>query len=230
MSEESPLQALVGRIDVSCLKPETDEALIRRTCREALKFGYAAVFAMPGWTRLVSSLLEGSQVKAGAPIGFPLGSHTTLAKVFEARDAIANGAQELDMQMNVGALKSGDADRVREDIRAVVEAAQGRLVKVILETCLLSEAEKRTACEIAAEAGADFVKTSSGFAAGGATVEDVRLLHAAAAGRMQVKAAGGIHTLPQALALQEAGATRFGIGAEKACRIVQEALEGGRNG
>jgi len=217
-------QDVIHMIDVSCLKPETDEALVRQTCKDAVQYGYAAVFAMSAWLPLTASLLRGSPVKVGASIGFPLGSHSSLVKVFEVRDAIASGGEELDMQMNVGALKSGNYDLVKRDIQAVVEAGQGRLVKVILETCLLTDDEKRIACEIAESAGVDFVKTSSGFAASGATVADICLMRASVSERVSVKAAGGINSFDQVWELLNAGATRFGIGTAKALIIAQEAL------
>jgi deoxyribose-phosphate aldolase len=139
------------------------------------------------------------------------------------RDAIASGAEEIDMEMNVGALKSQNYNLVKQDIQAVVKASQGRITKVILETCLLTDEEKKIACEIAEEAGIDFVKTSSGFAASGATVEDVRLMRKSVSERISVKAAGGISTLDQVLELTRAGATRFGIGTVKAVKIAKEA-------
>jgi len=224
MSANQNLNELVRMIDVACLKPEYDETLVRQACRDALKYGYAAVFVMPSWIPLVADLLKGSEVKVGAPVGFPLGTHTTLVKVLETRDALANGAQEIDVMLNVAALKSGDLDFVRQDLRSVVEASQGRLTKVILETCLLTDEEKRSACRIAEEAGADFVKTSTGFGLQGATAADVRLMRLAVSARVRVKAAGGIGSLDQVVELYQAGATRFGIGTDKARRISEQIL------
>jgi deoxyribose-phosphate aldolase len=212
---------IIQMLDLSCLRPEADEQAVRRTCAEALEYGYAAVFVMPYWLPLSASMLKGSRVKAGVPLGFPFGSHTTFIKVCEARDAIANGAEELDMMMNVGALKSRNYDLVERDIQAVVEAAQGRIVKVILETCLLTDEEKKSACQIVESAGADFVKTSTGFSTCGATVADVRLLRASVTERVRVKAAGGIDSFEQARELVEAGAVR--LGTSKTLMIVQEA-------
>ena len=217
---ENPLE-IIQMLDVSCLRPEADEQKIRQTCTEALEYGCAAVFVMPYWLPLSASLLKGSTVKAGAPLGFPFGSHTTYIKVCEARDAIASGAEELDMMMNVGALKSRDYKLVKRDIQAVVEASEGRIVKVILETCLLADEEKQTACQIVESAGADFVKTSTGFSTCGATVADVRLLRASVSERVRVKAAGGIDSFEQARELVQAGAVR--LGTSKTLKIVQGA-------
>lgn len=225
MSAHPDLINLIPMIDVACLKPEYDEAFIRQTCQDALQFGYAAVFAMPSWIPLVAGFLRGSPVKAGAPIGFPLGTHTTPVKVFETREAVAGGAAEIDVMLNVAALKSGHLDFVLEDLRRVVEASQGLLTKVILETCLLSEAEKRTACRLAEQAGADFVKTSTGFNTQGATAADLRLMRASVSERVRLKAAGGIASLDQVLELHQAGATRFGIGTLKARQISEQILQ-----
>jgi deoxyribose-phosphate aldolase len=222
MTDIFEIQDLIHLIDTSCLWPETDEALIRQTCKEAVQYGYATVFAMSSWLPLLANLLEGSPVKVGASIGFPLGSHSTAVKVFEVRDAIASGAQEIDIQMNVGALKSQYYDLVKHDIREVVGVSQGRLTKLILETSLLTDEEKKIACELADEAGVDFVKTSSGFTASGATVADVRLMRASVSDRVSVKASGGIKSLDQILELKQAGATRFGIRTSNALRIARE--------
>ncbi len=229
ISPQKPLQSqtIVGMIDVSCLYPETDVNLVRQTCREAVQFGYAAVFIMPAWTPLVAILLKGSKVKIGVPIGFPLGSHSTPVKVFETREAVANGADEIDMMINIGALKSKHYELVQQDIQSVVEAAEGGLVKAILETCLLTDEEKIIAAQIAETAGVDFVKTSTGFGKGGATVSDVRLLRLSVSERVLVKAAGGINSLDQVQALLQAGAVRFGIGSAKASRIATEVLKTG---
>ena len=215
---------LIKMIDAACLNPEADETMIRTTCSEAVQFGYAAVFAMSGWLPLIASLLNGSPVKTGAAIGFPFGSYSTVVKTFEVRDAIASGADEIDVMMNIGALKSKNFDQVRRDIESVVNASQGLLTKVILETCLLTDEEKVDACKIAEEAGADYVKTSTGFGAGGATVADVRLLRASINVRMRVKASGGIQSIDQIQELFLAGATRFGVGAAKASRFAREAI------
>jgi deoxyribose-phosphate aldolase len=164
--------------------------------------------------------VAGSLIRVGIPIGFPLGGHTTKSKVAEALEAVARGAQILDMVMNVSRLKSGDHDYVRHDIAEVVRATRTVEHKVILETCYLSDQEKRTACQLAVEAGVDYVKTSTGFAAGGATVEDVRLMKQAVAGKAKVKASGGIRDWKTTLAMLEAGADR--IGTSTSLKILEE--------
>jgi deoxyribose-phosphate aldolase len=212
---------IVHMLDVACLKPDVDQRTIHQICQESQEYGYAAVCVMSSWLSYTASLLKGSRIKVGASLGFPLGSQNTLIKVFEARDAIASGADELDMVMNIGALKSKDYNLVQRDIRAVVEAAEGRIVKVILETCLLSNDEKKVACQIIENAGADFVKTSTGFSFGGATVEDVHLLRSSVSSSVRVKAAGGIDSFQRAYDLVLAGAVR--LGTSKALKIAQEA-------
>ncbi|CAM3382282.1 deoxyribose-phosphate aldolase [Rhodothermus bifroesti] len=205
---------LARYIDHTALKPETTEDQIRGLCAEAQRYGFAAVCINPCYVPLAASLLEGSGVAVCTVIGFPLGANQTITKVAEAVQALRDGARELDMVLNIGWLKSGQLEAVRDDIRAVVDvahSAQPRArVKVILETALLTEAEKITACQLALEAGADFVKTSTGFLGGGATVEDVALLRRVVGDRMGVKASGGIRTRAQAEALLAAGATRLG--------------------
>ena len=165
-------------IDHTILKPDASEADIRRLCAEAAEYRFAAAFVNPFWVKLAAELLKGTGVNTGVAIAFPLGAHTTESKVFQTREAIAWGAQEPDMVINVGAIKSGNWDLVEADIAAVVAAAEPRGVKVILETCLLTREEKVRAALCAEKAGAAFVKTSTGFSTGGATVEDVRLLRA----------------------------------------------------
>jgi len=198
-------------IDHTLLKPESTRADIVRLCREAKEYGFAAVCVNPCWVPLAFRELDGSGVAIASVVGFPLGATSTFAKVAEARDAIASGASEIDMVMNIGALKSGDPDTVRKDIEAVVDACRGRaLVKVILETGLLTEAEKIEACGICKAAGADFVKTSTGFGPGGATVEDVALMRKAVGPEMGVKASGGVRTAEAVRLLAAAGATRIG--------------------
>ena len=177
----------------------------------------------PTYVELASSLLKGTDIRVCSVVGFPLGATLPEVKAYEAEHVIARGANEIDMVMNIGALKGGDYALVREDIAAVVRVANDHsvLVKVILEMALLEEAEKVKACELALEAGADFVKTSTGFGPGGATVEDVRLMRKVVGDRVGVKAAGGIATYEMALAMIEAGATR--IGASRSVKIIQEA-------
>lgn len=200
-------------IDHTALKPETTRLDVERLCREALEFGFATACVAPVWVSLAAERLRGSPSRVCAVIGFPHGNTLSTVKGFEASAALDAGAVELDTVLSAGKVKDGDATAVLRDIRSVVEQARrvpGALVKVILETSLLTRDEKLLACRIAEEAGADFVKTSTGFGPGGATVEDVRLLSEAVGGRLGVKAAGGIRTLEFALALLDAGATRLG--------------------
>ena len=201
---------LAGYIDHTLLKPEATEADILRLCREAIYYRFKTVCVNPAYVRTACAAMQGSPVGVCTVIGFPLGATTTAVKAFEAAEAVAGGAAEIDMVINVGMLKSGHADYVKAEVAAVVEAAAGRTVKVILETGLLSEAEKLLACRLAREGGAHFVKTSTGFCPGGATVSDVRLLREAVGPAMGVKASGGVRTREAALALLAAGATRIG--------------------
>jgi deoxyribose-phosphate aldolase len=208
---------LARLIDHTLLKPEATEAQIRTLCAEARQYQFAAVCVNPSWVSLCAELVSGSDVRVCTVIGFPLGATTTVVKVVEARDAIANGATEIDMVINIGALKSGNDDLVRRDIGEVVMAAQGKaLVKVILETALLTREEKIKACLFAKQAGADFVKTSTGFGPGGATIEDVALLRETVGKQMGVKASGGIRDRAAAVAMVAAGATRLGTSASVA--------------
>lgn len=201
-------------IDHTLLKPEATEAQIRQLCAEAKEHGFMSVCVNPYWVPLCAELLQGSAVKVCTVIGFPLGANRTEIKAVEAEDAIDRGAAEVDMVINVGALKSQQYDLVRNDIRAVVEAAAGKaLVKVILETCLLTDEEKVKACQLAKEAGADFVKTSTGFSKGGATVEDVALMRKTVGPDMGVKASGGVRDYASTMAMVAAGATRIGASA-----------------
>ncbi len=203
---------LAKTIDHSLLKPELTEADIASGCELARRYDVASVCVKPCGVSLAARLLAGSGVKVGTVVGFPHGSSTTATKVFEAQDAVANGAEELDMVINIGALRSGHDDLVQADIHAVVAAAGRRaLVKVILENCFLSDDEKVRACRLAEEAGAHFVKTSTGFAPGGATLADVKLMRASVGPNVGVKAAGGIRDLPTVLGMLAAGATRIGI-------------------
>jgi len=204
-------------IDHTLLKPEATKDQIVKLCEEAVEFGFASVCINPTYVSLAADLLRNTPVKVCTVVGFPLGASTPLVKAVEARDAIAAGAREIDMVINIGALKSGDDDLVGRDIRAVVEAARGRaLVKVILETALLTDDQKVKACLIAKAEGADFVKTSTGFGPGGATVEDVRLMRKVVGKEMGVKASGGIRNLESARKMIEAGASRIGASASVA--------------
>lgn len=197
-------------IDHTILKPETVQSQVETICEEALAYDFASVCINPTWVSLTSKLLAGSDVKVCTVIGFPLGANTPEVKAFETKDAIANGAQEIDMVINVGAAKQGDWELVERDIRAVVEAANGTLVKVIIETCLLTDEEKVKACLASVAAGADYVKTSTGFSTGGATVEDVKLMRETVGPDIGVKASGGVRSYEDMEAMVAAGATRIG--------------------
>lgn len=216
-------QDIASYIDHTLLKPEATPAEIEKLCKEAREFHFAAVCVNPPYVKECAQLLQGSNVAIAVVVGFPLGAHTTQGKVFETQQAIIDGATEIDMVINIGALKSKQDKVVLDDIRAVVEAAhrQGAIVKVIIEAALLSDEEKVRACQHAKQAGADFVKTSTGFGPGGATVHDVELMSQAVNHELGVKAAGGIRTLEQAEAMIRAGATR--IGASAGVKIVEEA-------
>jgi deoxyribose-phosphate aldolase len=211
---------LASRIDHTVLRPEATRTDMLRICQEAMQFGFGVIFIPPCYLKEAIAAVRGTSVRVGVPIGFPLGGHTTHAKVAEAIEAWEQGALELDMVLNVSRLKSGDVDAVREDIAAVVRATPGAGHKVIFETCYLTREEKILACQLAVEAGADYVKTSTGFGAGGATVEDVRLMKASVAGRARVKASGGIRDLDTVLAMLEAGAERIGTSAS--IKIMEE--------
>lgn len=206
---------LAKYMDHTLLKADATLNGIDRVVAEAKQFGCASVCVNPFWVPYVARLLDGSGVATCTVVGFPLGASSTASKVFETTDAIANGADEIDMVINIGELKAGHAELVREDIRAVAEAthAGGKLLKVIIECCLLTDDEKRLACLLCAEAGADFVKTSTGFSTGGATVADVALMRECVGPDFGVKAAGGIRTLADAYAMIEAGASRLGVSA-----------------
>jgi deoxyribose-phosphate aldolase len=205
---------LSKHIDHTILKPDTRPEDVRKLCAEAREHGFATVFVPSCYIRLAATLLRKSGVKVGATVGFPLGWQTTRIKMAEAREAVKDGAREVDMVLNIGALKSGNYDLVKKDIRKVVRTVGKKTtVKVILEAGLLSEAEKVKACELAMAAGAHFVKTSTGTGYGGATVEDVKLLRRTVGTKLGVKASGGIRTYEQALALVEAGADRIGTSA-----------------
>ncbi len=200
-------------IDHTVLRPDATKADMLRLCREAREFGFAVIFVPPCYIDEAVEAVDGTKIRVGIPIGFPLGGHTTATKVAEAIEGVTRGAKVLDMVINVSRLKSGDYDLVRTDMAEVVKATAGSEHKVILETCCLTREEKITACRLAVEAGMDYVKTSTGFAAAGATVEDVRLMKATVAGRAKVKASGGIRDWKTTLAMLEAGADRIGTSA-----------------
>ena len=216
---------LAGMIDHTLLKPDATQDQVAQLCFEARKHGFASVCVNPTWVELCAQLLKGSPVKVCTVIGFPLGATAPEVKAFEAENAIGHGASEIDMVINIGALKARDLELVARDIRGVVAAAHGReaIVKVILETSLLSDEEKTIACLLAKEAGADFVKTSTGFAGGGATVRDIELMRAAVGPEMGVKASGGVRTYEEAESMIKAGATR--IGASAGVKIIQGPTE-----
>src|SRR5215204_776711 len=210
-------------IDHTLLKPEASESDIRKLCREAAEFGFASVCVNPVWVKKSAEFLRGSGVPVCTVIGFPLGATLPDVKAYEARRSIFNGAKEVDMVINIGALKSGDDCLVEDDIRAVADAAHENAVvcKVIIETALLSDEEKVRACLAAKNGGADFVKTSTGFSKGGATVHDIALMRRTVGSSLGVKASGGVKGIDDARAMFEAGATR--IGASVGVKIAQEA-------
>lgn len=208
-----PTWNLPDLIDHTVLRPDATRADVLRLCQEARQHGFTVIFVPPCYVDDAVGAVAGAAIRVGIPIGFPLGGHTTGTKVAEAVEAVSRGAQVLDMVINVSRLKSGDDDAVRSDIAEVVKATPGVEHKVILETCYLTQEEKRTACRLVMEAGAEYVKTSTGFGAAGATVEDVRLMKEAVAGRAKVKASGGIRDWKTALAMLEAGADRIGTSA-----------------
>lgn len=213
--------AVAAMIDHTLLKPDATESEVATVCQEALRYSFASVCVNPYWVSKVAAMLKGTPVKVCTVIGFPLGATTTEAKVSEAQSALARGAQEIDMVINVGALRSGDADTVRADIAAVVEVSHkaGAIVKVIIETALLDDNQKAMACTLAKLADADFVKTSTGFAKGGATAADVVLMRKVVGPDMGVKASGGIRSLEDVKQMATAGATR--IGASASVKIVE---------
>jgi deoxyribose-phosphate aldolase len=213
---------LAATIDHTLLKPTATEKQIRDLCTEAREFQFASVCVQPFWVALSAALLQDSPVKVCTVVGFPLGANLPEVKAFEAQRCMALGATELDMVINIGALKSGQPSLAQDDIAAVVEVAhpKGAVVKVIIETGYLTEQEKVTACQLAKAAGADFVKTSTGMGAGGATVEDVALMRKVVGPEMGVKASGGVKTAADARAMIAAGATR--IGTSSGVQIVAE--------
>lgn len=199
-------------IDHTMLKADSKKETIERYCEEAKQYGFASVCVNSYYVPLVSEKLAGSDVKTCCVVGFPLGAMLTSAKALEASESVKAGADEVDMVINIGALKDKDYDAVYEDIKAVVEASKPSIVKVIIETCLLTDEEKVKACELSVKAGAAFVKTSTGFSTGGATVEDVALMRKTVGDQAFVKASGGIRTPEDVKAMIEAGADRIGAG------------------
>ncbi|MDY4646319.1 MAG: deoxyribose-phosphate aldolase [Aerococcus suis] len=198
-------------IDHTQLQPDAKQEAIDQLLKEAKDYNFFSVCLNPTWVKYAAEALADTEVNVCTVIGFPLGATTPAAKAFETKDAVANGADEVDMVINIGRLKSGQYDAVLEDIKAVVDAAGDALVKVIIETCLLSNDEIVKACELSQEAGADFVKTSTGFSTAGAKAEDVKLMKDTVGNAMEVKASGGIHTRDEAMAMIEAGASRLGM-------------------
>jgi deoxyribose-phosphate aldolase len=208
-------EAIPGLIDHTLLKPEATREQIHKLCREALQFGFAAVCVNPAWVPLCAHELSGSRVRVASVVGFPLGAAMTEVKMHEAEAMLRCGARELDMVINTGALRSGELDSVSSDIGSVVRVAHaaGAVLKVIIEAAVLDDQQKAVACALAKLAGADFVKTSTGFAASGATAHDVALMRATVGPEMGVKAAGGIRSLEDLLTMVEAGANRIGTSA-----------------
>lgn len=211
---------IASYIDHTLLKAETTHEQIIKLCQEADQYKFASVCVNPAWVEAAAAELQESTVKVCTVIGFPLGASTSQTKAFETEDAISKGAHEVDMVINIGALKSGNSELVKKDIAAVVAAAKGKaIVKVIIETALLTDDEKVEASRLAKEAGADFVKTSTGFSTGGATAEDVRLMRETVGADLGVKASGGVRSLEDVQAMIEAGASR--IGASSGVQIMQ---------
>ena len=205
---------LARMIDHTSLKPEVTEKEIEVLCKEALEYNFASVCVNPAMVAKAANILKDSDVKVCTVIGFPLGATTTEVKAFETEDVIKKGATEVDMVINVGKLKEGNLEYVKNDIEAVVNAAKGKaLTKVIIETCLLTDEEKVTACKLSKEAGADFVKTSTGFSTGGATAADIKLMRETVGPDIGVKASGGVRSLEDAMTMIENGATRIGASA-----------------
>lgn len=201
-------------IDHTALKPNTNKKSILKLIAEAKTYDFASVCVNPCWVALAHQELKNTDVKVCTVIGFPLGANTTEVKVFETKDAIEKGAQEIDMVINIAMLKDKEYDYVENEIHQIVEAAKDKaIVKVIIEACLLTDEEKIKACELSQKAGADFVKTSTGFSTGGATVHDIALMRKTVGAEMGVKASGGVHTHEEALAMVEAGANRIGASA-----------------
>ncbi|MDV5973413.1 UNVERIFIED_CONTAM: deoxyribose-phosphate aldolase [Streptococcus canis] len=200
-------------IDHTLLKADSVQSQLDQLIDEAKMYDFASVCVNPSWVAYAAEALKDSDVKVCTVVGFPLGATTSATKVFETKDAIANGADEIDMVINIGLLKQGDDQAVENDMRAVVEASGDKLVKVIIEACLLTDEEKVRACQLAVKAGVDFVKTSTGFSTGGATISDVKLMRQTVGPDIGVKAAGGARSFEDVMAFIEAGATRIGTSA-----------------
>lgn len=207
-------------IDHTLLKADATKEMITKIITEAKEYNFASVCINPTWVSYCVQALKDSDVKVCTVIGFPLGANTSAVKAYETRDAISNGADEIDMVINIGALKDGNTELVLNDIKAVVEAAAGNCVKVIIETCLLTDEEIITVCNLAKEAKADFVKTSTGFSTGGATVKDVSLMKQTVGNELEIKASGGIKTITDMKDVITAGATR--IGTSSGCNLVKK--------
>lgn len=216
------LKKLANMVDHTLLKADATKEAFEQLCKEADEYGFKMVAINSYPVAMCRDFLKGSEVHVGAAIGFPLGQTTIEAKVFEVQDAIKNGADEIDYVINIGKLKDGDSDYIREEMKAIVNASRegGIISKVILENCYLTDAEKVTVCEIAKEVKPDFVKTSTGFGTGGATLEDVALMKKVVGADVKVKAAGGIRDLDTALKMVEAGAER--LGTSSGIKIVEE--------
>lgn len=214
---------MASMIDHTVLKPVATREQVIQLCKEAREYQFASVCVNPWFVRLVAQELKGSGVKTCTVIGFPLGANTTELKAYEAKKAVEEGAEEVDMVINIGALKEGDLEYVENDIAQVVKASEGALVKVIIETCFLTDEEKVSACQLAKKAGAHFVKTSTGFGTGGATAADVALMRKTVGDSVSVKASGGVRNLQDALAMAEAGANR--IGTSSGLSIINEMKE-----
>lgn len=211
---------IASYIDHTLLKPESTKEQVIQLCKEAAEYEFASVCINPSYVETAAAQLKDSKVKVCTVIGFPLGASTSETKAFETTDAIEKGAEEIDMVVNIGAIKSGNSELVKSDIQAVVTAAKGKaIVKVIIETCLLTDEEKVMASRLSKEAGADFVKTSTGFSTGGATIDDVKLMRKTVGAELGVKASGGVRSLEDVQAMIDAGASR--IGASSGVQIMQ---------
>lgn len=211
-------QKIIDSLDYTLLKPTANKADIMNFCKETIQYGFKTVFVNPYWIPYACEQFKGKGIKVGAPVGFSLGGATTKTKVAETLECIKNGAEEIDMLINLGALKSKEYDVVKQDLVEVVKAAQGLTTKVIIETALLTDEEKIISCNLIMEAGADFVKTATGFNGGGATIADVKLLKSAVGETLKIKAAGGIRSWQDVIDMLEAGASR--IGTSNAVKIV----------
>ncbi len=215
------MKSIPSMIDHTLLKPDASKDMILKLCQEAMDYNLGQICVNPYHISYCKELLKDSDVKIATVVGFPLGANTKEVKAFESKEAVKNGAHEIDMVINIGALKDKDYDIVRDDIKEVVNASHpNAIVKVIIETCLLTDEEKKIACKLSMEAGADFVKTSTGFSTGGATVEDVKLMKSVVGDMLEIKASGGVRDLESAKAMIQAGATR--LGTSSGVKIVEE--------